>query len=151
MADFDVNVARANFPSLNSGFLFADNAGGSQAAKGVVDRISDYLLNTNVQLGADYSVSVTSTQRALSVGPTEAAKLFNATSPDEIVFSGSSTLNLENLARGLEPGIQSGDEFIVTGEHEGLLSSQNPCASFSYSTSQRGTLEEARCSTRCSC
>ncbi len=115
----DVEQARSHFPALASGFVFADNAGGSQAARGVVDRISDYLLNTNVQLGADYSVAVQSTTRVLADGPRSAAALFNARSPDEIVFGSSSTLNLENLARGLEPGIQAGDEFIITGEHEG--------------------------------
>jgi len=104
---------------LDSGFIFADNAGGSQTTKGVVDRIADYLFNTNVQLGADYSVSIESTRRVLSEGPAAAAKLINAKSPDEIVFSASSTMNLENLARGLENDIHSGDEFIVTGEHEG--------------------------------
>jgi len=118
MATLDVQKARSHFPALDSGFIFADNAGGSQAAKEVVDRISDYLLNTNVQPGADYSVSVVSTQR-LRDGPTEAAKLFNAHSPNEIVFGSSSTLNLVNLSRGLEDDIQPGDEFIVTGEHEG--------------------------------
>jgi len=51
-------------------------------------------------------------------GPTETAKLFNARSPDEIVFGSSSTMNLENLTRGLENDIQPGDEFIITGEHE---------------------------------
>jgi selenocysteine lyase/cysteine desulfurase len=115
----DVAKARSSFPALKSGYLFADNAGGSQAAQEVIERISDYLSNTNVQLGADYSVSIESTRRVLIQGPTEAAKLFNARSPDEIVFGSSSTLNLENLARGLEEDIQPGDEFIVTGEHEG--------------------------------
>ena len=52
-------------------------------------------------------------------GPTTAAQLFNAGSPDEIAFGSSSTLNLENLSRALEDDIQPGDEFIVTGEHEG--------------------------------
>lgn len=125
MADFDVVKARSNFPGLAAGYIFADNAGGSQTTKGVVDKIADYLLYTNVQLGADYSVSVKSTQRALSEGPTAAAKFVNAKSPDEIVFSASSTMNLENLARGLEDDIQPGDEFIVTGEHEGTLSYLN--------------------------
>ncbi|KAF9460595.1 pyridoxal phosphate-dependent transferase [Collybia nuda] len=118
MATLDVSKARANFPSLKSGYIFADNAGGSQATKGVVDKISDYLLNTNVQLGADYSTSVQSTTRVLTEGPTVAAKLFNAENPEEIVFSASSTMNLENLSRGLEKDIQEGDEFIITGEHE---------------------------------
>jgi len=118
MSTLNVFQARSHFPALNSGYIFADNAGGSQAAKDVVDRICDYLLNTNVQLGADYSLSVLSTNRVLSEGPNEAAKLLQAQSPDEVVFGSSSTLNLENLSRGLENDIQSGDEFIVTEEHE---------------------------------
>ncbi|TFK34053.1 pyridoxal phosphate-dependent transferase [Crucibulum laeve] len=118
MSSFDISKARSNFPILSTGYIFADNAGGSQVAKEVVDRITDYLLNTNVQLGADYSIAVQSTKRVLVDGPHEAMKLFNAASPDEIVFGSSSTLNLVNLARGLENDIQPGDEFIVTGEHE---------------------------------
>ncbi len=118
-AVLDVTNARSHFPSLNSGYIFADNAGGSQAAKETIDRISDYLVNTNVQLGADYSASVEATRRVMVEGPTEAAKLFNAKTPDEIVFGSSTTMNLENLARGLENDIQPGDEFIITGEHEG--------------------------------
>lgn len=118
MASFDVAKARSHFPSLNSGFIFADNAGGSQAAKEVVDRVSDYLLNANVQLGGNYSVAAASTDRVLVQAPTDVAHLFNAHSPDEIVFGSSSTMNLENLARGLEKGMKAGDEFIVTGEHE---------------------------------
>lgn len=119
MDSFDVIHARSQFPSLKTGFIFADNAGGSQVAQQVLDRLTDYLINTNAQLGADYSISAESTRRVLVEGPAEAAKLFNAKSPNEIVFGSSSTLNLENLARGLESGIKAGDEFIVTGEHEG--------------------------------
>ncbi|RXW13831.1 hypothetical protein EST38_g12026 [Candolleomyces aberdarensis] len=118
MAPFDVTHARSQFPSLKNGFIFADNAGGSQVAQGVIDRLTDYLINTNAQLGADYSISAESTRKVLVEGPAEAAKLFNAKSPNEIIFGSSSTLNLENLARGLESGIKAGDEFIVTGEHE---------------------------------
>jgi selenocysteine lyase/cysteine desulfurase len=129
MSTLNILQARSHFPALNSGYIFADNAGGSQAAKEVVDRITDYLLNTNVQLGADYSLSVLSTNRVLE-GTKEAAKLFQAQSPDEIVFGSSSTLNLENLSRGLDNDIQPGDEFIITEEHEGRVqttpSADNP-------------------------
>ena len=107
MTTLDVGQARSHFPALNSGFIFADNAGGSQATKGVVDQISDYLLNTNVQLEADYAISVLSTDRVLSEGPIEAAKLLQAQSPD-VVFGSSSTLNLENLSRKLDNDIQLG-------------------------------------------
>ncbi|THH18322.1 hypothetical protein EW146_g2653 [Bondarzewia mesenterica] len=112
-----IDTARSQFPSLASGYIFADNAGGSQCAKGVVDRISDYLLNTNVQLGADYSVSVLSTDR-VKEGSIAASKLLNAKSSDEIAFASSSTMAAENLARALEADIQPGEELIITGEHE---------------------------------
>ena len=47
-------------------------------------------------------------------------KLFNA-SPEEIVFAASSTMNIENLSRGLENDVKSDEEFIVMGEHEGVF------------------------------
>jgi selenocysteine lyase/cysteine desulfurase len=121
MSTLNIDQARAAFPSLASGFIFGDNAGGSQVAQPVIDRFTDYLINTNAQLGADYSVSAESTRRVVAEAPEEARKLFNAGSTKEIVFGPSSTANLENLARGLEKGIKPGDEFIVTGEHEGNL------------------------------
>ncbi|KAF5334490.1 hypothetical protein D9611_013800 [Ephemerocybe angulata] len=118
MASLDIVQTRSQFPSLKSGFIFGDNAGGSQIAQEVIDRLNDYLINTNAQLGAEYSVSAESTRRVMKDAPTEAAKLFNARSPDEIVFAASSTLNLDNLARSLERKINDDAEIIVTGEHE---------------------------------
>lgn len=132
----DVAKARSHFPALKDGFIFADNAGGSQALQEVVDRISDYLLNTNVQLGpsisrwdrwrcwtdlraftgADYSVSAKATQR-VEDGARQTAVLINA-SLDEVAFGPSSTMLTENLARALEKDVLDGEEFIVTGEHE---------------------------------
>ncbi|KAJ4479359.1 pyridoxal phosphate-dependent transferase [Lentinula aciculospora] len=114
----DVNYARSQFPALKTGFIYGDNAGGSQVAVNVADRIYEYLLNSNAQFGADYSVSMESTRRVMVEAPEAAMKLFNAHSPDEIVFGASSTINLENLARGMEDDIQAADEFILTGEHE---------------------------------
>ncbi|KAJ7865551.1 pyridoxal phosphate-dependent transferase [Mycena leptocephala] len=83
----DVDFARSHFPALKSGFIFADNAGGSQITQG--------------SIGADYSVSVAATQRVFGAAE-EARKLFGAEDKDEIVFGPSSTANVENLARGLE-------------------------------------------------
>ncbi|KAI0628480.1 PLP-dependent transferase [Trametes polyzona] len=113
----NIAQARAAFPALASGYLFADNAGGSQCLGDVVSRISDYLLNTNVQLGADYSVSITSTNRVAS-GAEAACELFNAASVDEIAYGSSSTMLVENLSRAIEADIREGEEIIVTGEHE---------------------------------
>ncbi|KAH9044128.1 PLP-dependent transferase [Lactarius hengduanensis] len=111
------NVARAHFPSLLSGFVFADNAGGSQCTELVAKRIFDYLINTNAQPGADYSVSAESTRR-VSAGIVAAAELLNAASSDEIVLGSSSTMNLENLARSIEGDVLNDEEIVVTVEHE---------------------------------
>lgn len=127
MAHLDIEHAHSQFPSLKSGFIFADNAGGSQVTQGVIDKFTDYLVNTNVQLGAGYSLSAQATSRAMVDAPLEAAKLFNAKSPKEIVFGPSSTANLENLARGLEKSIEKGDEFIVVNEHEGSSTANGEC------------------------
>ncbi|KAG1745178.1 pyridoxal phosphate-dependent transferase [Suillus lakei] len=107
MAILDINQVRACFPSLRSGHIYADNAGGSRTAQAVIDRIVDYLSNANAQLEADYSA-----------GAITAVELFNATSLDEVGFGSSSTMLFENIARALENDIQPGDEFIITYEHE---------------------------------
>ena len=117
MAALDISSARKAFRALGVGYLFADNAGRSQCLTDVVSRISDYLLYSNVQLGADYLVSVNSTNRVAS-GAAAARELFNAESVDEVAYGSSSTMLVENLARALEVDIQAGEEIIITGEHE---------------------------------
>ncbi|KAG1815873.1 pyridoxal phosphate-dependent transferase [Suillus variegatus] len=116
MASLDIDEVHACFPSLQSGYIYADNAGGSQTTQGVINQIVDYLTNTNVQLGADYFVGVLSNKR-MDEGSFTAAELFNAASIDEVGFGPSLTMILKNIARALENDIQSGDEFIVSYEH----------------------------------
>jgi len=53
----DVDYVRKQFPALKKDFIFMDNAGGSQTLKGVMNRITNYLTNYDVQLGASYKVS----------------------------------------------------------------------------------------------
>ncbi|KAL1750274.1 pyridoxal phosphate-dependent transferase [Schizophyllum commune] len=106
----DVTKARAQYPILTGPEPFVP--------KNVVSRVVDYLLNTNVQMGADYPVSQVATRRVMVEGPTAAKVLFNADSADEIVLGQSSTLNIENLAHGLSGDVKAGDEIIITGEHE---------------------------------
>ncbi|KAG9024294.1 hypothetical protein FRB95_011708 [Tulasnella sp. JGI-2019a] len=118
------NDCRPHFPALKDGYLFADNAGGSQCLKDVADRIYDYLINTNVQLGADYSVSVTATRRTIVDGPTSTMKLVNASSKDEIFFGSASTMLVENLARAMEADVLDGEELVVSfADHEANIGS----------------------------
>ena len=120
MATLDLPFVRASFPAVSeSTFVYADNAGGSQCLACVVSRISDYLLHTNTQLGADYSVSVASTCR-VGEGIEAAKELLNASSVDEVAFGSSSTMLVENLARAMDKDILDDEEIIITGEHEGM-------------------------------
>ncbi|KAH9942236.1 PLP-dependent transferase [Epithele typhae] len=117
MASLDITAVRAAFPALASGVLFGDNAGGSQCLADVAARVSDYLLRANVQLGADYSVSVASTTRVAD-GADAAREMFNAASADEVAYGSSSTMLVENLARAMDADVREGEEIVVTGEHE---------------------------------
>lgn len=125
-----VSAARAAFPALSptsplspnsQPYIFADNAGGSQCSSHALHALTSYLTNTNVQLGASYSVSVSSTS-GVSEGLDAAQVLFNAESVEEVGFAASSTVACDNIARALEyggeGGVKAGDEIIVTGEHE---------------------------------
>jgi selenocysteine lyase/cysteine desulfurase len=47
----DLATLHRHFPALSDGFIFADNAGGSQCLQGCVDNVVDYLQNKNVQMG----------------------------------------------------------------------------------------------------
>ncbi|NNE43397.1 MAG: cysteine desulfurase-like protein, partial [Gemmatimonadetes bacterium] len=53
----DLEGVRRAFPALAGPWTFLDNAGGSQTLAAVADRIRDYLLTSDVQLGASYDVS----------------------------------------------------------------------------------------------
>ncbi len=104
---------RAAFPGLASGFVFLDNAGGSQTLGVVADRVRDYLLHTNVQLGASYAVSVAAAER-VTEAVRATAVFMGAGDPSEIVLGPSTTQLLDNLALAMEPGLAPGDEIVVS-------------------------------------
>lgn len=109
----DLDTVRTAFPGLASGFVFLDNAGGSQTLGLVAERISDYLLHTNVQLGASYGISVAAAER-VDAAVRATATFMGAADPSEIVFGPSTTQLVANLALAMEPGLAPGDEIVVT-------------------------------------
>ncbi len=115
---FDLTFVRSQFPALASGFVFLDNAGGSQTLGRVADRIRDYLLTTNVQLGASYAVSEAAGARVREASQATAAYL-GAADPAEVVLGSSSTQLLHNLALAMQDHFVPGDEIIVSSaDHE---------------------------------
>jgi cysteine desulfurase family protein (TIGR01976 family) len=114
----DIDYVRSQFPALSSGYAYLDNAGGSAVLKPVAERITDYLLNSAVQLGASYSESVAAGDRVMEARKS-VAQFINARYPEECVMGGSTTHLLQILCRAIAPSIQTGDEIIVTNcDHE---------------------------------
>lgn len=117
-ATLPLSWVRAQFPALSGDWIFMDNAGGSQILQRVVDRINEFLITSNVQLGASYEVSQRAGQRVQQA--TEAmATLINAADPSEVVLGPSTTLLLRILSIVLGQTLRPGDQIIVTNcDHE---------------------------------
>jgi len=114
----DIDYVRRQFPALADGYGYLDNAGGSAVLKPVAERMSHYLLNHAVQLGASYAPSVQAGEKVLEARAS-VAQLINARHSEECVMAGSTTLLLQLLARAIAPSIGAGDEIIVTHtDHE---------------------------------
>ena len=117
-AGLDLDFARSQFPGLDRGWTFFDNAGGSQILKGALERINTFLIEKNVQIGGSYAVSQDAA-RALHEARVAAMHLVNASRPEEIVFGSSTTVLLQNLARAMASQLAPGDEIVVTvSDHE---------------------------------
>jgi len=113
----DVMLARAQFPALSGEWIFMDNAGGTQVPLQVADTVRDYLLHSNVQLGASYEVSRRATE-TVADARRFAADLIGAV-PDEVIFGANASQLLRMLALTLSAGWEPEDEVIITqAEHE---------------------------------
>ena len=114
----DLDFVRSQFPALAGEWTYLDNAGGSQTLVGVADRVRDYLLSTNVQLGASYAVSRQAGERVAEATRAVAA-MINAGDEREVVIGPSTTQLLANLALAMRSQLVVGDEVIVTDcDHE---------------------------------
>jgi len=114
----EIDYVRRQFPALGSGYTYLDNAGGSAVLRPVAERVSDYLLNSAVQLGASYSESAAAGARVIQARES-VAQLINARYPEECVMGSSTTALLQILCRAIASSIHRGDEIIVTNcDHE---------------------------------
>ena len=113
MNPLDIDYVRKQFPGLADGYAYMDNAGGSMVLSAVADRVTDYLLNSSVQLGASYQPSVDAGERVMQARHS-VMQLINAEHPEEVIMGGSTTHLLQILCRAIAPSIVQGDEIIVT-------------------------------------
>jgi cysteine desulfurase family protein (TIGR01976 family) len=116
--NLDIEWVRRQFPALGRDWVFMDNAGGSQILGSVVERIRDYLVTSNVQLGASYEISRQATSR-VAEGVAAISEYLGASSPSEVLIGSSTSLLLRVLSVCLARGWKAGDEVVVTDcDHE---------------------------------
>lgn len=114
---FDVEFCRGQFPVLETGWVFMENAGGTLVPNQVVDRLGDFTTNYQVQPDEWYGVSIAASER-IGEGRAALASLINA-DEDEIVVGPSTTSNVYVLSHALAHLFKPGDEIIVTNQdHE---------------------------------
>ncbi|MEQ1955007.1 cysteine desulfurase-like protein [Mesorhizobium sp. CN2-181] len=114
----DMDFVRSQFPALDGGWAYFDNAGGSQVLRGVADRVSDYLLTTSVQTGASYEPSQRASER-LAEARSRIALFVNAARSEEVVFGPSTSVLVRFLATAMASQFKPGDEVVVTDfDHE---------------------------------
>ncbi|WP_026897534.1 cysteine desulfurase-like protein [Daejeonella oryzae] len=118
----DLEFVRKQFPALDKEFVFMDNAGGSQVLSRVANKITDYLINSNVQLGASYKVSVEAGEKLINATDM-VADYINASDSREVVIGPSSTMLFRILSISLSHQWKEGDEVIVSNsDHEANVS-----------------------------
>ncbi|KAF2170129.1 hypothetical protein M409DRAFT_19734 [Zasmidium cellare ATCC 36951] len=143
MPEFDVAKIRSQFPALSGKQVYFDNAGGSQVLKTVIDAVAAYLSNNNVQLGASYPISQTSTD-VFEQGCAAAAKYINA-SPDNVVIGPSTTQLFRNLSLALHDYITPDSEIIVSLlDHEANIASWVHLAKWRGCTLKRWGAEDKK-------
>lgn len=112
--------ARGRFPGLRSDWAFFDHAGGSPPLGAVIEAASAHQAAGSVQLGASYGPSVEA-QARVDAGRAAAARLIGA-EPGDVALGPSTTANVLRMTRALAPGLEAGDEIVVTNlDHEANL------------------------------
>jgi cysteine desulfurase family protein (TIGR01976 family) len=116
-AALDLDFVRSHFPPLAGDWAFFENAGGTLVPRAVIERVSAYMTETQVQPGAPYAASALAAER-IAESHRLMAEMINA-EPDEVAIGPSTTANVYVLAQALRPWFEPGDELIVTNlDHE---------------------------------
>lgn len=112
---FPVEEIRAMFPAIvkANGFIFLENAGGSQVPQAVIDAVTDHLVNYNVQRMAKYEHSQ-GVDRNLEAARESVAILVNAYRPEEISFGLNATSFIRLVSLGIAKTLGERNEIVVT-------------------------------------
>lgn len=103
---------RGKFPALANPLVFLENAGGAQVPATVPDRISRYMRETYVQLGAPYALSEACTS-TVSRAHDLALRMLNGEGAGLAVLGASTTALCNMVAASIAQTIEPGDEFVI--------------------------------------
>jgi cysteine desulfurase family protein (TIGR01976 family) len=108
-----ITQIRNQFPALQRDAIFLDNPAGTQVPRIVLDRITQYLIETNANKDGAFPTSRVS-DAVLNEARAAAAALLNAARPEEIAFGANMTTLTLGLSRALGNWINPGDRIVVT-------------------------------------
>lgn len=108
----DVAAARAWFPTLDTDFVFFENAGGSQVPAVVAEAIRNYMLSNYVQLDAPYDISRRSTD-VVDAAHSWVNRIMGGEETGHVVLGPSSTQLAYMLAECYSRKLEPGDEIII--------------------------------------
>ena len=121
MPHLDHDFIRAQFPTFahpeTGQWVMSENAGGSYAAKPVIDQFAHYMTAAKVQPYWSFAASA-DTGCAMDRSTALWTQALNA-DPEEVMFGPSTSINTYVLAHALRAELNVGDEVIVTNQdHE---------------------------------
>ncbi|MCX6560420.1 MAG: cysteine desulfurase-like protein [Candidatus Aminicenantes bacterium] len=118
----DPHKIRHQFPALQRPEVYLDNPGGTQVAKHALDRMLEYLIETNSNHEGVFATSRASDE-IIARSRAAMADFLNAAGPEEIIFGANMTTLAFHLARSLARQIRPGDAIVVTRlDHDANIS-----------------------------
>lgn len=132
-SQLDLDFIRGLYPDSCWEWAFFENAGGSFVPLSVIERMTAYISETQVQPGAPYPSSALAGER-MAKAKQLMAELINA-DDREVTIGASTSMNVYVLAQALRPLWREGDEIIVTElNHEANAGSWRRLAEFGINT-----------------
>jgi len=110
---FDPQAIRDRFPGLKRQAIFLDNPAGTQIVQRSLDRINDYLINTNANHEGVFATSRES-DAVIEQARQASAYFLNAPRSEEITFGPNMTSLTLNISRSIARTMEPGDTIAVT-------------------------------------
>jgi cysteine desulfurase family protein (TIGR01976 family) len=118
----DLKAIRDKFPGLNRSAIFFDNPAGTQITQSALDRMTDYLVNTNANHGGVFATSCES-DAVVCQARQATADFLNASRPEEIIFGPNMTTLTLHLSRSIATTLEPGDTIVATHlDHDANIS-----------------------------